>query len=169
MGSAQSMPEAVRQLFARVPEAQLALVRMGHGYGRAKYAGTCPLTGIHQSIGGYCRELVFWTRNGRLFDGYVPSRTAELLAFHGCEPGYSSWQRWTPEAWTAAFAGGLDGLETIEIMRDARGAGDCVVVEYVFDRVLRLWVNRGSRGRSTPAQLLATLKRTTGAAFFRVA
>lgn len=170
-----SMPANVARLFETNPSAGMALVEMGHAYGKARFPSTCKLTGIHLPIGGSYRKLAFWTRDGRLFEGHVPAKTAERLQFHGptFAESVSTWTRWTPEAWEAATANlaKLEHLTTIEVMRDARGSYDVTIggwVLEVFPNGTRQWTNGETRGRSTDAQLAAALRRLKGAAFFRV-
>lgn len=172
MSDTVQMPAEVAAIFAAQPTAGLVLVEMGHAYGKAKFSSTCKLTGIALSIGAPYRRLAFWTRSGRYFDGFVPTKTAERLEFRGATfaESFSTWTRWTPEDWATATAdlASLPVGTRIEVMRDARGSWDVVVSSWFRQEFDGKWRNVGTRGESTDGQLAAALKRTTGAAFFRI-
>lgn len=180
----ETAPAAVLAFFAANPTAQAALIEMGHGYGKAKFSGACRITGNVILPSTTVRKVVFWTRDGRKFDGYLPSGTVSVLEFHGISrsiedleagkdlgiTGVSTWMV------GAASLQGLQALDLaslpagtrIEVLRYVEGAYAPTVDAWTV-RVLgakREWCS-GS-GRSSDKQLAASLARTKRIAGYRL-
>lgn len=155
-------------VFSNNPRAQLHLVEMGHAYGTARYGGTCPLTGARIIAGSTrVRHLVFRTREGRVFDGYVPAKTAELLNFCGATfaTSWSPWRRWTPGWLDGLDLGALPNGTTIRVMTDAKGSMEPTILWW---RKFGAKWRSSANGDSTDGQLLATFRRRTSASFFDI-
>jgi hypothetical protein len=73
----------IRATFAECPEAQIVCVEMGHGYGKARFAGQCSLTGDCVERGETIRFLRLAFRDGRWWTGHTSARVVGLLAFQG--------------------------------------------------------------------------------------
>lgn len=149
------------------PAVQAVLVTMGHAYGKARFGGACRLTGLPIRVGHAIRELAFWTRTGRYFSGYVPVRTAEVVAFRGCDPGVSAWQfSRTPDVDLAALPVG----SSVSTMKLEAGAEDVTITTWSLGALgdRRQWTRIGTYNRSTDAQLQAAFKRSTNLIAFKV-
>ena len=167
-------PEKVAEVFAAHPEAGLVLIEMGHAYGKAKFSGHCKVTGIHISPGAPIRHLAFASRDGRVFDGYVPTKTAELLAFRGGGAtdgnGWSHWHPWTPAWLEGRDLASMEAGTTIHLMKDSRGGYTCTTQKWSLEVLgdgTRRWNNHETRGKSTDAMLSSTLRRVTDAVVYR--
>lgn len=113
-----TLPANVSRTFARIPQAQTVLVEMGHGYGKAKFASRCPMTGLSINVGTMVRKVDCYTRSGKHLDAYVAAKSAEFWGFHGGSEGltgetgdmaHSGWRRFTNAAEFLADIGDLDG------------------------------------------------------------
>ena len=180
----ESAPAAVLAFFDATPTAQTVRVEMGHGYGKAKYSGTCRITGNAILPSTTVRKVVFWTRDGRKFDGYLPSGTVAALDFRGVQRTIESLDAGTDlgiegvSEWVVGSAslGSLQGLDLaslpdgtrIEVLRYVEGAYAPTVDAWTV-RVFgekRLW--HSGTGRITDKQLASGFARTKRIAGFRV-
>ena len=57
--------DTLREAFAAYPAATLAIVDTGDGWARAKFRGTCPMTGTPVLPGQHARTLRMVTRDGK--------------------------------------------------------------------------------------------------------
>lgn len=172
-----TMPETVSAAFAADPTVQLVLVEMGHGYAKAKYNGRCPISGMIISANSTTvRHLVFWTRGGKMFDGYVHGKTCEFLHFLGSDPAVSRWQSWTPE-WMSSFDLETAAVGTMVTVAETR---DYCIVTKSWKRLPGGWRavgahfsgaepgNAATYSDTSPKQLAASFRRRTSGLAFRV-
>lgn len=172
------MPAHIVAMFNHNPRAHLALVEMGHGYGKAKFSGSCKVTGLPIIIGQTIRKLSFWSRDGRFFEGYVPGATCSLLQFVGggefmteggpVTPATSTWRLWSPSWLEGVDLASMPVGTSFEVMKVNAGAYAETINRWVLDERggVRAWVQ--NYNRSSDAQLAAALKRTKKAVAFRI-
>lgn len=177
-------PANVLSYFEAHPTAQTLLVELGHGYGKAKYSGTCRITGNVILPSTTVRKVVFWTRDGRNFDGYLPSGTVSALDFRGVQRtiesldagtdlGVEGVSEWVVGSASLDFLRGLDLASLpdgtkIEVLRYVEGAYAPTVDGWTV-RVFgakREWCS--ATGRITDKQLASAFARTKRLAGYRL-
>ena len=182
------MPANVRRTFNRIPEAYTVLVEMGHAYGKARYPGKCPMTGMMIRPGDPIRKVVCWTREGRQLDAYVHHRSAEFWSFHGGSEGltgetgdmpWSSWRRFDGESFRVAVSGLDDfALGTTIIVADVSDCFPTMLVK-AWRRTTKGWESYRAicsaaeyagtaRSDSTSKQLQAAFARRTKGVAYRI-
>jgi hypothetical protein len=147
------------------PEATLALIDFGHGYGTAKYDSTCRLTGDRINRGESTRKVAIRTATGHTFEGYVSNRMFALLQFRGewgCphrgdwNPSVSRWTRFDLAKVEAALENAETGTTIRLILRDS-GYGSNETRGWTLGANGK-W--RQGRKTSSPKALLAALRRS---------
>jgi len=127
------------------------LTEMGHAYGKAKFSGLCPLSGLTVVAGStHIRRLAMVWADGTVFDAYVHHKAAETMAFRG--PGDGAASPWLRGLAVDPLAPAVEGTR-ISVWRRVAGAFEAQVDSWLL--INGMWRNGRTGGRSTPKQLAA--------------
>lgn len=161
------MPAIVKATFDAHPEVHTVCTEMGHAYGRCKFSGFCPMTGLPMRPGDHYRHVTVWTRTGKHLSATVAAESVSFWAFYGpSDASFSKWRRWH-EDWLTEI-GDLDALPAGTTIRVARpGPVQMDVKAWTKDKFDGKWHGKGY-SKNTSKQLLAAFKRSTGATAFMV-
>ena len=144
----------------------LAVTGFGHGYGKAKFASRCPLTGIEIQWGEAVRKIEIVTKNGARWEGYTSNAIFDILGRHGVSSIYAetkdgnvaiSVSRWTKcgGEWVDRLAESMEAAvdgTTVRVM-DKDGQ------EKAWTRRGNQWLGTGYT-RSSASQVLSGLRRS---------
>ena len=145
----------------------LAVTDFGHGYGKAKFASRCPLTGIEIQWGEAMRKVEIVTKHGTRWEGYTSNAIFAILGKHGVNSIYAetkdgkvavSVSRWTKcgGEWVARLAESMEAAvdgTTIRVM-DKDGQ------EKAWTRRGNQWLGGTGYTRSSASQVLSGLRRS---------